>query len=164
MLTTLLFYCLLTSLVSVGIFLVTEKGYLLYFLKKPVEQWIEDLENERNDELALLNRNEQAEIDFHKYEKHMAGMNYESKVKYINVHYNLLRKGKRDYYDNQINFITNLYKPIFFCPRCMASVWSLFIFLPLSISEYGTSGLLYLFPAMLITATLNSLLHKIIEQ
>ena len=172
----LLFFCLLTSCVSVGFFLASERGNLLYFLKRPVENWIDELEFERNAEISFINNDENDEInllikdhpcyadagDDFPYSDDLKKVRHN--IKQAQKHYSNLREVKSIYYNSQINFIINLYKPVFLCPRCMASLWSLFVYLPLCGHAYGYGyAFAYLIPAIFISALLNSILHKLAE-
>lgn len=141
----LAFYCLLTSLICIGFYAATEKGNVLHFLKKPVLTWLEDIEEARKNEIALVNKDE------------ANGLGTEVVIKM----HKATRNRINDFYDKQSDFISNIYKPIFLCPRCMGSVWSLLIWFPLTITQYGlTTALYFIVPAIFITVTLNSILYN----
>ena len=141
----LLFYCLITSLVCVGVFASTEKGNPLYFFKKPVLSWLDDIERERKNDISAINLAEQE------------GTKSENMSKV----YKERRDGINEFYDEQSKFVTNIYKPIFLCPRCMASVWSLLIWVPLTCYHYDIwTAFCYIIPAMFVTVTMNSILYN----
>lgn len=147
----LLFYCLVTSLVSIGFFIATEKNNLLYFLKKPVIDWLADIEKERSQELSEVNKYESEECREH-------GCEF---IQAIQDSCNKKRKEINDVYDKQKNLIYAVYKPVFLCPRCMASVWSILVWYPIVFLQYDmNTALAGLIPAMLATATINSVLFN----
>ena len=118
----LLLYCFVTALFCIGFYGATEKGNILHFIKKPVLDEIENLEKWKAKRLSEINEMELG--DLVKYEKDQNP--YDTQRKYF-----------RDIYDNQIKRLQLIFKPVFLCPRCMASFWSLTIYLPMACVNYG---------------------------
>lgn len=151
MIQELLFYCLITSLVSIGFFMATEKKNILYFLKRPVMDWISDIETRRTQELADVNKHESEECKEH-------GCEF---IQAIQDSCNKKRKEINQFYDDERDFVYSVFKPVFLCPRCMASVWSVLVWCPIVYYQFDINTVLIgIVPAILCTSTINSILFN----
>jgi hypothetical protein len=149
MILDLLLICLVTGMTSVGFFLATEENNILYFLKKPIIEKLQKWEKEKNFRVSEVNEMEAGDICA--YEKDANP--YDTQRLYF-----------RQVYNRKINTLRIIFKPIFLCPRCMASLWSILIYAPITMYEYGmeTTAITFL-PAVFVTVTINCILHNIAD-
>ena len=145
----LLLYVFITSLVTMGFYVATHKGAPLYFLRWGVDNWITNLEQERADLISAINQ-EEAQCD-----------ECISDANHFKGYFNNRRKSIEQIINKEIKFIETVFKPVFLCPRCMASVWSFIVFLPLAESVYGWNiAITSLIPAIFCGAIINSILFN----
>lgn len=145
----LLFYVFITSLVTMGFYIATQKGAPLYFFRLNVDAWIGSLEAERTFKIGEINQ-EEAQCQ-----------ECVSDPDHYKEYFRNRRKSIEQYYDSEIRFVQTIFKPVFLCPRCMASVWSFIVFLPLAESVYGWNiAITSLVPAIFCGAIINSILFN----
>lgn len=133
---------MITSLWCIGFYAATEKGNILHFIKKPVLDWLDRVETERQIELSAVNI-------------------LESQAEKQSNRFYLQREEINKHHDNEKSFIMTLYKPIFLCPRCMSSLHSSFLYCPLTVMNYGwPTFAITIVPAVFIITAINSILHN----
>lgn len=135
--------CLINSLIIMGFYAAMQPGNILHFIKKPVLKRLDDLEREKNHKVAEVNKLEA------------------EKGPVCDNAYKIQRDHFISKYDRKIRKIETIYKPIFLCPRCMASVYTIIIFLPYALMNYGwLPAITSLLPAMFITCIMNSIIYN----